>query len=102
MLRDDPVIEVFESPERPPDWIEAIDIENGEYQFCDEHGQRYVGVITRPPGWFRAEEFLLRPEGSADLNNVLALIDRAELIEPSNRFPDLEALRKHVTEQAKP
>jgi len=29
MLRDDPVIEVFDSPDNPPDWIEWIDIENG-------------------------------------------------------------------------
>ena len=28
ILRDDPVIEVFASPDNPPNWIEPIDIEN--------------------------------------------------------------------------
>ena len=39
MLRDDQVIELFDSVDNPPDGIEGIDIENGEYQFCDERGQ---------------------------------------------------------------
>ena len=97
MLRDDPVIEVFDSPDHPPSWIEAIDIENREYRFCDDTGQRYVGVITRPSGWFRQAEFELRPEGSADMKNLLDLLDRAKTIERSDRFPDLEALRQHLS-----
>jgi hypothetical protein len=43
MLRDDQVIEVFDSPDDPPSWIEAIDIENGEYQFCEEHANGMLG-----------------------------------------------------------
>lgn len=62
---------------------------NGEYQFCDEDGQRYVGVIVRRPGFFSFREgFELRPEGSLDLRHVLALIDRAVEIEPNDRFPN--------------
>ena|SRR5437773_7113386 len=97
MLRDDPVIEVFDSPENPPSWIEGIDVENGEYQFCDDRGQRYVGVIRRASTWRRQPEFVLRPEGTPELTNVLDLIQRAEMIEPNERFPDLESLRKHLT-----
>src|SRR5262245_55512294 len=41
MLRDDPVIEVFDSPDAPPNWIEWIDIENGEYQFCKIKGHHH-------------------------------------------------------------
>ena len=63
MLRDDSVIEIFESPERPPNWIEGIDIENGEYQFCDHRGLRYIGVINRKFRIFRHPEFHLEPEG---------------------------------------
>ena len=99
MLRDDPVIEVFDSPDHPPSWIEGFDIENGEYQFCDERGQRYVGVVTRSSSWRRQPEFVLRPEGAPELENVLDLIRRAEAIEPNNQFPDLEALRQHLTRQ---
>ena len=97
MLRDDPVIEVFDSPDQPPSWIEAIDIENGEYRFCDERGQRYVGVITSPSGLFRQAEFELRPEGRAESKNVFDLLDRAEAIERSERFSNLEALRQHLS-----
>jgi hypothetical protein len=96
MLRDDPVIELFDSPDAPPDWIEWIDIENGEYRFCDEQGQRYVGVVTHPKGWFKQPTFCLRPEGTASLKNVLDLAEQAEAIKPNDRFPDLEALRKYL------
>ena len=96
MLRDDPVIEVFSSPDTLPNSIEGIDVENGEYLFCDERGQKYVGEVTRPSGWFKSEEIRLRPEGAPSISNVLELIDRAELIEPNDQFPDLESLRRYV------
>ena len=96
ILRDDPVIELFDSPDNPPNWIEAIDIENKEYQFCDEYGQRYVGVITRPSSFLRAAHFELRPEGTPDLKNALSLIDNAELIERNERFARLAALRQYL------
>jgi hypothetical protein len=97
MLRDDPVIELFESAEKPPDGIEGIDIENGEFQFCDDRGQRYVGEITRPSGFFRQAQWRLKPEGSPNIQNALDLIDKAKIIEPNAWFPDLKSLRKHTT-----
>ena len=100
ILRDEPVIEIFDSPSSPPDWIEAIDIENGEYQFCDDAGQRYVGEITRPGGFFRQAEWQLRPEGEPAIKNVLDLIERAQEIEPNHKFPDLGSLREHITEKS--
>lgn len=100
MLRDDPVIELFDTPENPPSWIEGIDIVNDEYEFCDERGQRYVGVVTRPSSWLRQPEFGLRPEGPPDLKNVLDLIDRVAAIEHNDRFPDLETLRKHLASRS--
>jgi hypothetical protein len=97
ILRDDQVIEVFDSPLAPPDWIEAIDIENGEYQFCDDTGQRFVGEITKPSGFFRQAEWRLRPDGEPDVQNALDLIAKAKMIEPNDRFPDLESLKRHTT-----
>ena len=97
MLLDEPLLEVFDSPERPPSWIEAVDIENGEYQFCDENGQRYVGVITGPRRWFQDAKFQLRPEGVPDIKNALALVERAKAIKPNDRFPDLDSLRRHFS-----
>lgn len=95
MLTDDAVIEIFDSPLSPPRWIEAIDIENEEYQFCDDRGQKYVGEITRPAGLFRQAEWKLRPEGTVDVQHVLSLIAKAEKLEPNDRFPNLKALREH-------
>jgi hypothetical protein len=100
VLRDDPVIELFESPEAPPNWIEWIDIENREYRFCDDKGQRYVGVVTHPKGWFKHPTFSLRPEGASDLKNALELIDIAELLKPNTWFPDLDSLRRHLTDRS--
>lgn len=92
ILRDDPVIEVFDTPEKPPNWIEAIDIENEEYSFCDDHGQRYVGVVTQLEGWSRPASFELRPVGAPDIAIAIALVDRAVAIEPNGRFVDLAVL----------
>jgi len=97
ILRDDPVLELFESPLTPPNWIEAIDIENKEYSFCDDQGQIYVGVITKPSGWFQPTTFELRPDGKPDIANALALIDRARVLEPNIWFRDLSSLRQHLT-----
>ena len=97
ILRDDQVIEIFDSSEQPPDWIEAIDIENGEYQFCDDSGQRFVGVITRPAGILRQTEWRLRAEGKPNIKNALDLISKAKMIEPNPKFQDLESLKRHTT-----
>lgn len=96
ILRDDQVIEIFDSPASPPGWIEAIDIENQGYSFCDESGQRYVGVIIRLGGWFGQDEYELQPEGVPDISNALTLVDKAKLIEPNDRFPDLKSLRDYL------
>ena len=96
MLLDEPTIVVFDSPDNPPDWIEAIDVENQEYQFVDEDGQQFVGVITRPGSWFRSPQYELKPVGSPELANALDLVDRAVAIEPHYKFKDLGKLRAHL------
>jgi|GEM_PF-4996362 len=99
ILRDDPVIEVFESPDHPPNWIESIDIENNEYRFCDDDGQQYVGVIIRPGRWFRLPRYELKPVGSPDVANAIALVDQAVVIEPNRKFADLDALRGYLLDR---
>lgn len=95
MLRDDSVIEVFESPLNPPKGIEGIDIENNEYQFCSDSGQRFIGKITEPAKLFRDALWVLQVEGTADASNALALIDQAKDIEPNPHFGSLAELREH-------
>ena len=99
MLLDEPVIEIFDTPDNPPDWIEAIDIENNGYQFCDDDGQQYVGVITRPSSWFRLPLYELKPVGLPDLANALTLVDRAVAIEFNHKFDDLVALRSYLLDR---
>jgi hypothetical protein len=97
MLRDDNVIVLFESPNDPPGRLEAMDIENEEYRFCDATGQRYKGVITRPVGVFSAGAFVLRPEGLPELKNAIDLIDQAVGLEANKWYEDLASLRRHLT-----
>ncbi len=46
--------------------LEAIDIEDDEYDFCDESGQRYSPKITSPVTTFRSGAFRLVSEGQPD------------------------------------
>ena len=96
MLRDDKVIELFESINDPPKRLETIDIENDEYQFCDLRGQRYVGVVARPAGWFSDGTFELRAEGPAILQNALSLLDQATDLADNQWFQDLASLRRSL------
>jgi hypothetical protein len=102
VLLDEPTLILFESPDQPPDALEAVDVLNDLYSFCDENGQRYVGVITRPTGgWFRRPEYGygLQPEGAPDITNALELAERAVMIEPNTWFEDLESLRCYLEER---
>ncbi len=47
-------------------WLEAIDIEGEEYDFCDESGQRFAAEITSPVTTFRAGTFRLVAQGERD------------------------------------
>jgi hypothetical protein len=102
ILRDDPVIEVFDAPDNPPNRIEPIDVENEAYSFRDDHGQPYVGVVTQPIGWFfRRVSFELRPVGAPDIANAIALVERAVAIEPNDKFADLASLRNYLVKRQK-
>src|ERR1039458_6569242 len=46
--------------------LEAIDVENTEYEFCDDTGQRFVGEIIAPISKFGAGSFRLKPDGTPD------------------------------------
>src|SRR5687767_13985867 len=94
ILRDDLVLETFKSPDQPPDWIEWIDIENEEYQFCDDSGQRYRGRVTSDLSWWRIE-----PIATPDRQLALALIDRDVDIERS-AFPNLASVRAQATSRS--
>jgi hypothetical protein len=99
ILRDDSVIETFASPDSPPTWIEAIDVENGEYEFCDDRGQKYIGKILKGEGFRAVDDLELVPDGPADMAHALKMIEEAVDIESGNNFSDLEALRTHISKE---
>jgi hypothetical protein len=98
LRRDDQVIETFDSPENPPSGIEWIDVENGEYTFCDDRGQMYEGRYDHSGVlFFRHEAWHLVPMGKADPNNAMAIIESAVAVDSEVcAFPDLESLKRQV------
>lgn len=97
MLTDDRVLCIFDAPKDPPDWIEAIDIENAEYRFADHTGQRFRGLMTQPVGVFAKGRFELRPDSEPDLKHALELVDQTVSIKPNGAFVTLAAVRRHLT-----
>jgi hypothetical protein len=98
LLRDDLILETFDSPDAPPDWIEWIDVENDEYAFCSDAGQRFRGELIKAEGFFHGEQWRLIPDGSPALENALALVDRASDVDPRRcSFANLADLRHHLT-----
>src|SRR4051794_39188424 len=90
LLRDDLVLETFDSPDDPPNWIEWIDVENHEYSFSDDRGQLYEGQLVRRSGLFKAEQWRLVPVERANISNATKLVDRAGAVDPDKcAFPDV-------------
>jgi len=102
MLRDDLVVEIFDDVSSPPSWVEGVDIENNEYEFCDADGQIFIGKIIAKGGVFRQPKFALEPYGDRDVQNAINLIDRAKGMEPNKYFSDLASLRKSMLGDGKP
>ena len=96
ILRDDAVIEIFDSPTNPPNWIEGTDIENEEYRFCDDSGQQFIGVITKPSSLIHQAKFALQRSGPPNPANAIALVDQAKALEANDRFQSLVELRQHL------
>jgi hypothetical protein len=98
-LRDDLILETFDSTDSPPNHIEWIDVKNGEYSFCDHKGQRYQGEFIRHGDFFRPERWKLVPVGQLNPNNALQLLNRAVAIDPDySDFTDLKSLRAFLQE----
>jgi hypothetical protein len=71
----------FPSGEKAEGHCELIDVQNGEYEFFDDEGQRYTHIVTRQTGFFSLEDFSLVPVGTPDIQNVIRLIDKARYFE---------------------
>ena len=70
--------------------FETIDIENGEYEFCDETGLRFVAEIVAPSSTFRGGRYRLQPSGTPDRDFIRQLVARATNL--SRSTPDIRSL----------
>ena len=43
------LLHLFSSAAEVESYVEAIDVENSEYEFCDDSGQRFVSPPTAKP-----------------------------------------------------
>jgi len=57
----DMVLYLFDSVEQAEQKLEAIDIENHEYEFCDDKGLLFVAEMTTPVSALRCGSFKLIP-----------------------------------------
>jgi hypothetical protein len=75
--------------------LEAIDIENNEYEICDASGQRFIGEIVEPLTKFRTGKFRLKPDGVPDKAVVASLLSRARTLDRiCNGIKNLDELKQ--------
>lgn len=88
--KDDGSLFVLPTVANAEGWFETIDVENGEYEFCDETGQQFVAEIVAPPSVFGGGSFRLRPSGAPDREFIRQLVARATNL--SRSTPDIRSL----------
>jgi hypothetical protein len=88
--KDDGSLFLFTSAAEAESEFEAIDVENVEYEFCDDSGQRFVAEIRAPVGAFRAGSYRLRPSGAPDREAVRRIIARASCL--ARGTPDIKSI----------
>jgi hypothetical protein len=86
---------LFSSAAEAESHLEAIDIENNEYEFCDDTGQRFVGNVTKPITKFGAGSFNLKPDGKPDKAFIASFLSHARSLDQScNGVKNLDDLRR--------
>ena len=72
------VLYFYESEAQAVGDLEAIDVENNEYKFCDETGQSLIAEITKPVTRFRGGGFRLVPTGNTTPNLPICFVEKAK------------------------
>ena len=97
VLDRDAELHVYSSAEDAEPDLETIDVENAEYEFCDDTGQRFLAEITSPVTTFRSGAFSLRPDGAPEAALPLSFVERAKVLgTPLGEITSLDALRARV------
>jgi hypothetical protein len=99
-------LHIFDSPADAERQLEAIDVKDDAFEFCDSSGQKYSPLYTRPPklskiGPFGVVDiglFRLSPEGKPDLKQAEDLLERAAHIESASipGITSIEDLREEL------
>ena len=88
------VLYLFDSEDQVVTDFEAIDVENKEYEFCDDAGRRLDAEITKPVTRFRGGAFRLVSYGTPDRDLPIQFFRRArELGRACSGITSLEGLR---------
>ena len=80
--KDDGSLFLFESVSEAEAEFEVIDVENGEYEFCDDTGQRFIWEIVPVRGFWNGNRlsYRIRPSGSPDRVFLSGLVERASCL----------------------
>lgn len=78
--KDDGAVYLFAKMSEAEAHFEAIDVENGEYEFFDESGQRFTPEIVATIGAFRTGSYRLLPTGAPDGAMLSSVISRARYL----------------------
>jgi hypothetical protein len=93
VLDKDACLYIFDSIDAAESDLEAIDIENDEYQFCDDAGRPYTGeLVPCRPG------FRIVQRGSPDPSLPLSFIERTKRFWPQGTpFKSLDDARTYFS-----
>src|SRR5688500_8954712 len=91
------LLHLFSSVREAESHLETIDIEHGEYEFCDDSCQRFVAEIITPVSTFRAGSFRLRPDRAPDRAVLDSFLSRARsLARQCEGVRSLDDLRRRI------
>ncbi len=78
--KDDASLHLFTCMSEAETHFEAVDVQNGEYEFCDERGQRLAPEIVNPVTTFGSGNYRLRPTGAPESALFSSLVSRARYL----------------------
>ncbi|HKP03484.1 MAG TPA: hypothetical protein VJU77_09010 [Chthoniobacterales bacterium] len=88
----DNIVGIYRSVAEAEANLETIDVELGEYEFCDETGQRYVGEVLETVEKFRRGAFRLIPRGTPDSALPKTFLSRA--VQCHSKLPGVRTLQE--------
>jgi hypothetical protein len=96
VLDTDRELSLLASLEAAAAHLETIDLENNEYEMCDDTGQRFTALILKPVSAFSGGDFRLVPTGLPDSELPLLFIEQAKSFwSKVSSLRTLDDARKH-------